>query len=346
MVSTAENTKLTEPEHPPYWAACESMNLARLGMFIYDALQRRTEPSTPTDGSTPLSRQEFSDLVGLMEAKAEAQKEDTTMPARPVYEGPTPPPPYSYPSDEVRAALRRRNQALERLEDAMRYRHNEHRIQRLQYELREAERALPPIEAEEERRKEELLRRRREYEQAREPYERSISAWKQEVARARRRREDNDKREALVERSRRRVAEAFRPKRGSGGRGLVTLDFEILPPSERTDEHVREYYRKAVSHGQLKGFSQDRLDKMLALPRSGWLKGRAGFYGYIVLMFDHTEKVLLECPVEGNAIYVLDSGEERLLRMSKQELIESSEAKRIYHSGPWYQRLKDELGIE
>jgi hypothetical protein len=109
---------------------------------------------------------------------------------------------------------------------------------------------------------------------------------------------------------------------------------------------VREYYRKAVSHGQLKGFPQDRLDKMLALPRSGWLKGRAGFYGYIVLMFDHTEKVLLECPVEGNAIYVLDSGEERLLRMSKQELIESSEAKRIYHSGPWYQRLKDELGIE
>jgi hypothetical protein len=43
---------------------------------------------------------------------------------------------------------------------------------------------------------------------------------------------------------------------------------------------------------------------------------------------------------------VLDSGEEGLLRMSKQELIESSEAKRIYHSGPWYQRLKDELGIE
>jgi hypothetical protein len=42
-------------------------------------------------------------------------------------------------------------------------------------------------------------------------------------------------------------------------------------------------------------------------------------------MFDHTERVLLECPVEDNAIYVLDSGEDRLLRMTKRELRESGE---------------------
>jgi hypothetical protein len=42
------------------------MTLPELGRFIYDALQRRSEPSVPTDGSTPLSRREFSDLVDLM----------------------------------------------------------------------------------------------------------------------------------------------------------------------------------------------------------------------------------------------------------------------------------------
>ncbi len=111
---------------------------------------------------------------------------------------------------------------------------------------------------------------------------------------------------------------------------------------------MRAYYREVVGRGRLGGeFSQDRFEKMLALPRSGWQRGRAGFYGYIVLMFDHTEKVVLECPVEDNAIYVLDSGEDRLLKKSKQELIESSEAKRIFHAGTsWYQRLKDELGVE
>lgn len=337
---------MSEPERPQYWFSCESMNLAQLGRFIYDALQRRSKPSVPTDGSTPLSRREFSDLVGLMEAKADAKKEDTTMPARPVYDGPAAPPRYFYPSDELTAARSRRDQALERLEDAIRYRHSENRIQHLQYELREAERVLPLIASDEESRREGLLARRREYKQARAPYERSLSAWKREVARAKQRQEANDKREATVARARRGVRDAFRPMRNSGIRGPSTLDFEILPPGERTDEHVRGYFREVMSRGQLSGFSQDRLDKMLALPRSGWLKGRAGFYGYIVLMFDHTEKVLLECPVEGNAIYVLDSGEERLLKMSKQELIESSEAKRIYHAGIWHQRLKDELDIE
>lgn len=100
-----------------------------------------------------------------------------------------------------------------------------------------------------------------------------------------------------------------------------------------------------LSRGQLAGFDQERLDKILALPRSGLLKGRAGFYGYIVLQFAHTEKVLLECPVYANAIYVLNSAEERLLKMNKQELIASDEAKRIFHVGDWYRRVKEALDI-
>ena len=75
------------------------------------------------------------------------------------------------------------------------------------------------------------------------------------------------------------------------------------------------------------------------------MKGKAGFYGYIVLQFEHTEKVLLECPVVGNALYVLDSGEERLSRRNKQEHIASDEAKRISHTGDWYHRVKQEFGI-
>lgn len=100
---------------------------------------------------------------------------------------------------------------------------------------------------------------------------------------------------------------------------------------------MRAYFREVVRGGQLKGFSQERLDKVLALPWSEWQKGRAGVYGYIVL---------LECPVEDNAFYILDSANERLLGMNKQQLIESGEAKRRYHSGDWERRLKDDLDIE
>jgi hypothetical protein len=247
----------------------------------------------------------------------------------------------------LKAARRRRDQARERLADAFRYRAGQNLIQQRREDVRKAEQAIPLIEAEAESRKDEILQLRRAYWQAREPYERNLSTWELEVARVRRRQEDNEKRQALVDRSRRRVQEAFRPKRDPAGQAPITRDFEIASPGEQSDEHVRRYYREVVGRDRLEGvFSQDRFEKMLALPRSNWQKGKAGFYGYIVLMFDHMEKVLLECPVEDNAIYLLDSGEDGLLKMNKRQLRESGEAKRIFHRGDWYQRLKDELGIE
>src|SRR3712207_6829706 len=84
---------------------------------------------------------------------------------------------------------------------------------------------------------------------------------------------------------------------------ITTLDFELAAPGEGGNEHVLGYFRGVLSRGRLEGFSQERLDKMLELPRSNWKKGRKGFEGYIVLMFAHTDKVLLECPVYGNAIF-------------------------------------------
>ena len=48
----------------------------------------------------------------------------------------------------------------------------------------------------------------------------------------------------------------------------------------------------------------------------------------------------------GNAIFVLDSGEDRLLKMNKQELIASDEVKKIIHVGDWYRRVKQALELE
>lgn len=334
-------------EQPPYWSTCESMNLTRLGMFIHDALIRQSEPKVPTDGSTPLSRPEFFDLVGLMQAKADALKEDTTISARPVYSGPEAPP-FDYYADGLGDAYSRKDEAVERLEDAYRYDYGEHHIRQRRRELKEARREITTIEAEAERKEEEYRQRLHEYRQAREPYERELSAWKREVARVNPRREANNERQILVNRAHRKVAEAFKPKHDLDLRGLITRNFEIAGPDEQGDEHVRAYFRQVMGDSQLEGeWSQDRFDKMVALPRSHWQKGKAGFYGYMVIEFDHTEKVVLESPVEGHAIYVLDSNEDSLLAKNKRQLRESGKAKRIFHSGnDWYQRLKDEMGIE
>ena len=125
------------------------------------------------------------------------------------------------------------------------------------------------------------------------------------------------------------------------------VPFEILPPGEATEKRVRGYYGEVLRKGELVGFSQERLDKVLGLPWEDWRPGTAGMYGYSIFTFAHTEKVLLECPVYANAIYVLDNSEDRLLKkMKKQELRDSGEARIIVHTGGWYQRLKQVLEIE
>lgn len=337
----------TPPERPPYWSDCESMDLPQLGRFIHDALLRRAQPSAPDDGSTPLKRPEFSDLVGLMQAKADELEEDTTMPARPVYDGPLAPPPLPDPTQLLAAARRRRNEARAHLADAYKFRAGQNVVQQRREEVRRAVQAISQIEDEAKRRTEEILRLRDEYRQARERYERDLEPREREVAKVRGRQQRNERRQALVDRSRRKVREAFKPKPAPDMRGIVTRNFEIARPDEQGDEHVRRYYREVVGRDRLEGvFSQDRFEKMLALPRSNWQKGKAGFYGYIVLMFAHTERIVLECPVEGNAIYVLDSNEDSLLAKNKRQLRELGQ-KRIFHSGnDWYRRLKDELSIE
>jgi hypothetical protein len=218
-------------------------------------------------------------------------------------------------------------------------------VEYLEQQVAKLQAQIAPIERQEEERHAERVR---EYDRTREPFRRRYRAWQEEGAKVGVMQEANENLETFVERAYSRYDRLFTSKRGSGARAAITLDFEILPPRERTEEHIRTYYREVFSRGRLKRFSQDRLDKMLALPWTSWQKGTAGFYGYMAMTFDTTDKILLECPVEGNAIYVLEPGEQGSLRkgVSKQELLDSGKAEKIIHAGRWYQRLKDELGIE
>ena len=176
-----------------------------------------------------------------------------------------------------------------------------------------------------------------EYEEARKPYRESYQHWAAERSR---RQEVEANREATVRRLYREVKRAFAAKT------ITTLPWEIAAAGEGTDDRaVYSYYQDVLRQGGLEGLDKERLDMILSLPRSGLLKGRAGWHGYIVLTFDHTEKALMDCPVPDNAVYVLDSCEKRLLKMNEPQLRASGEAKRIFHTGDWYQRVKREFGI-
>lgn len=81
-------------------------------------------------------------------------------------------------------------------------------------------------------------------------------------------------------------------------------------------------------------------------PKECWV-GSHEWNGYIVFIFAHTQKVLLECPIFGNAIYIIDSDWKLISRLTKQDLLWRSrkEVTRIVHKGEWFSRVKSELRI-
>lgn len=351
--SSEINDPATPTERPPYWGKCEEMGLAQLGRFIEHALNRLGGPASLDPEDLPTLQEEFVALCDLMSAKANALKQSapTPLPPRPKYDGPRSP--EFTPSAELEELYRRRDVRLGRLEDAIRYREPKSYVAQVRRDLRAVERQIPLLEEAEKERRREHEKRRREYDEAWIAYKRCVRAWEAQEAQERKRLEAEAKRDRLVERTRRKVKRAFDPQhatdplRGFGPERISTLPFEIAAPGERTDARaIYRYYREVMGRRELDGFDQDRLDKVLTLPWNNWAKGRADSDGYIVLMFDHTEKALLECPVYGNALFVLDSSEEHLLKMNKQELIASDEVKRIFHSGTdWFRRVKQALDV-
>jgi hypothetical protein len=337
----------SEPsERPTYWAKCEEMTFAELRRFLHDSVESLSDHSVPDSEEFPRLQEELLDLCDMLKAKADALKEHAPLQERPTYDGPPHPGWFFTPSDELEKLYRERQQAEERVKYETRHGDSEVFLEWIKRELKEVEQKIAPVEEREER---DYEKRLREYEEAREPYRRLLRLWEAERQNAEKRRETDANRDEIVRRTYRKVKRAAEPEHPYGSKHGMNFPWEFAAPGERTDNRVvYNYFREVVRRGRLKRFDQDRLDKILALPRSGLLRGRpgAGRYGYIALTFDHTEKILMDCPAYGNALFVLDSAEERLLQMNKQQLRASDEVKRIFHTKNWYRRVKQDLRIE
>lgn len=160
------------------------------------------------------------------------------------------------------------------------------------------------------------------------------------VAGASRTRTQREIRERTVWTIRGDIARVFKP--GPTGR----LQWRPLPRGAADVTTVRRAYAGLQREGWLEGFDQERLDKALSLNPDRWYVGSEGFDGYSIFTFGDTKKALMECPIYGNALFVIGSGWERWSRMTKQELRadKSGEVVRIEHRRDWFEKVKKELG--
>jgi hypothetical protein len=320
---------------------CREMDFGKLREFIDHALERL--PESGTYAELPSSREEFTALLEMLNAKLDAMRQAAPEQAGPPPRYDVPSVPYFFePSVQLDSAYTKREYLRERLDEARFDPSSRRYVEQLESELHPLEREIAEREASEQQEHE---KRRREEREASEQYYRRDRLWRAKVKREREWQEKIAFREQIVEKRRREIERRFGP---GGSVPTEQVRWRLLPPGELSEGSVREYYARLQSRSPGTKYDPDRIVKALSLGPIQRYEEVGGVEGYTVFTFPHTSSVLLECPVVGNAIYLIHKDWERWSRMSKQELMadESGEVVRIVHGPGWFERVKRELGIE
>ena len=127
------------------------------------------------------------------------------------------------------------------------------------------------------------------------------------------------------------------------------LPFILLPPGTSDMQHVLDYYR-GLSRDFLAGRRIDwsRLEKIESLGPNRRRIGRDSKIGYVLFEFPYSDRVVLECPIEGNATYILWGDWERMARLTKAEIRRDfpQQHVRVVHRGDWFHRIRRAVRAE
>ncbi|MDP9476741.1 MAG: hypothetical protein M3R38_13825 [Actinomycetota bacterium] len=323
-------------EQPVYWDKCTKMDFRRLREFIDDSLQERAWHRF--EDGRPRSKEEFLALWEMLRGKINAENMPDILPV-PIEPAEFP---QFAPSEYLGSLLDQREQLAQTLNAAL---GNPSATKRSINKLRRKLRFLEPdISLLESRERQEHAERREAYLR---PYLEAMAARERSI---RQRNAQQLKTVPLrrrihfTETTRKDIERAFEVRPTPQAK---RLGWRVLPPGELSADAVRRHYDTLQRTNPDVRYERERITKALSLRPNEYYVGMDEFEGYIVLTFARTPRVLMECPVFGNAIYVIKSDWKRLSRMSKRALLaqRSDQVTKIVHKGDWFRRVKLELGI-
>lgn len=122
----------------------------------------------------------------------------------------------------------------------------------------------------------------------------------------------------------------------------IQVSWKILPPGAPPFDRILTHFQQLQEKNKHIEYDNTRLEKLFTLNPTIIYVGIDEFEGYVVFQFAKTGISVLECPIVGNAIYVLKQDWKYLSKLSKRELLEEHRTSviRIIHSGEWFTRLK------
>lgn len=129
------------------------------------------------------------------------------------------------------------------------------------------------------------------------------------------------------------------------------LSWTLLPKGEWLFNELTKHFKQlnSTKKWRNKSFDEARLQKIEeTLKPNKCFVGNDEFEGYIVYCFDWTDKAILECPIYGNAIYIIRQGKctwQEIAKASKWEARteHSEQVTVINHSETWLERLEQNL---
>jgi len=127
---------------------------------------------------------------------------------------------------------------------------------------------------------------------------------------------------------------------------IVKLSFRLLPHGKWDIATAVEHYR--LEAGRWLGarqFQVDRLHDLQKLQPTKCYVGSDMWRGYLLFEFPWSQSVVLECPIEGNATYVLAGDWNRMVKVTKGHLQAqfSKSVTKVVHKGDWLVRIYEAL---
>lgn len=120
------------------------------------------------------------------------------------------------------------------------------------------------------------------------------------------------------------------------------LSWKFFPKGQWTVEGIIKEFGKYVSHDEK--IDEKRLRKIVDnLKPSYCYIGEEKFNRYIAFCFEGKDKVILESPIYGNAIYVIKGDWQSITKLHKWEARQSSKVTVIHHNETWFSRLQSNL---
>jgi hypothetical protein len=129
------------------------------------------------------------------------------------------------------------------------------------------------------------------------------------------------------------------------------LPFELLPPARDGIRNIIERYKKQSRdhHRSLSGEHMERLEYIdsfcsLIGPVEHHI-GKKSWKGYVVFVFQHNDRVVLESPQLGNATYLLEGNWREMISATKAELRSefSHLVERVFHIDSWKDNIRHAL---